>query len=210
MLPATGGVRRLLTHARRGRPVTATVAAMDADRHYRALTRMALLELRVLGCDVPFPEYLPPDDFLPVAKWLAARKAAGTLSLVTGIVSPAVRIAAAAMEAGLDISGSLFVVGGEALAPSKEAIIERAGAEVHARYTISELGKVGFRLSIMKGNCVHIYRALAVIHHHQLAPFSEVEVDSLLFTPLLPFAPTGGDQSRDGRCRDARRGDLRV
>lgn len=190
VLPATGGVRRLVTHARRGRPVTAWFA-MDADRHYRVLTRMALLELRLLGCEVPFPEYLPPDDFLPVARWLATRKAGGALSLVTGTVSPAVRIAAAAMQAGLDISGTLFVVGGEALTPAKEAILERSGAEVHARYTISEFGQVGFGCRSMKGNCVHICRdSLAVIHRRRLAPFSGVEVDSLLFTPLLPFAPT--------------------
>lgn len=190
VLPATGGVRRLVTHARRGRPVTAWFA-MDADRHYRALTRMALLELRLLGCAVPFPRYLPPDDFLPVARWIAKRKAAGASSLVTGTVSPAVRIAAAAMEAGLDISGTRFVVGGEALTPSKEAIIQRAGAEVHARYTISEFGQVGFGCRSMKGNCVHICRdSLAVIHRRRLAPLSEVEVDSLLFTTLLPFAPT--------------------
>lgn len=190
VLPATGGVRRLVTHARRGRPVTAWFA-MDAERHYRALTRMALLELRLLGCDVPFPEYLPRDDFLPVARWLATRKASGALSLVTGTVSPAVRVAAAAMEAGLDISGTFFVVGGEALTPAKAAIIERAGAEVHARYTISEFGQVGFGCRSMKGNCVHICRdSLAVIHRRRLAPFTEVEVDSLLFTPVLPFAPT--------------------
>lgn len=190
VLPATGGVRRLVTHARRGRPVTAWFP-MDAERHYRALTRMALLELRLLGCEVPFPRYLPQDDFRPVARWIAKRKAAGAASLVTGTVSPSVRIAAAAMESGLDISGTLFVVGGEALTPSKEAIIQRAGAEVHARYTISEFGQVGFGCRSMKGNCVHICRdSLAVIHRRRLAPFSEVEVDSLLFTTLLPFAPT--------------------
>jgi hypothetical protein len=40
------------------------------------------------------------------------------------------------------------------------------------------------------GNCVHLFHdGLAVISHHRRAPLSDTEVNSLLFTPLLPFAP---------------------
>jgi hypothetical protein len=40
------------------------------------------------------------------------------------------------------------------------------------------------------GNCVHLCRdSLAVISHRRRAPLTDVEVNALLFTTLLPFAP---------------------
>jgi hypothetical protein len=40
------------------------------------------------------------------------------------------------------------------------------------------------------GNCVHVFKdGLAVISHRRVAPLSDLEVDALLFTPLLPFGP---------------------
>jgi len=192
VLPATGGLRRVLTHARRGQPAAAWFA-MNADTHYRALTRFMILELRCLGIRAPFPQYLPTDDFSPVARWIADRKNQGIACLVTGNVSPAVRIVAAALEQGHDISGTSFVVGGEALTAAKLAVMHRAGCEAHARYTISEFGPVGFGCREMEGNCVHLCRdSLAVISRRRVAPLSDTVVDSLLFTPLLPFAPTVG------------------
>jgi hypothetical protein len=106
-------------------------------------------------------------------------------------VSSAVRVAAAARDAGLDISGTLFFVAGEALTEAKRASIEEAGGEVYPGYGITEVGSVGMACRQMKtGNCVHVFRdALAVISRVRRAPLSDLEVNSLLFTNLLPFAP---------------------
>ena len=42
-----------------------------------------------------------------------------------------------------------------------------------------------------KGNCVHVCRdSVALISYRRLAPLTEVEIDSLMFTSLLPFAAT--------------------
>jgi hypothetical protein len=42
----------------------------------------------------------------------------------------------------------------------------------------------------MVGNCVHVCRdSLAVITRRRNAPLTDMEVDSLMFTPLLPNAP---------------------
>lgn len=194
ILPATGGLRRIVTHLRMGTPVDAWFPSgqdKEDSQHYRAITAVLVKELQVLGLKVPSPSYLPHNDYSPAARWIAERRAAGQLSVVTGGVSPGVRVADAALAAGLDISGTLFVVGGEALTEAKREVFERAGCEVHARYTISELGHIGFGCRQMRGNCVHISMdAVAVISRRRTAPLSHVEVDSLLFTSLLPTAAT--------------------
>ncbi len=193
ILPNTGGLRRAFNYARRGNPHDRWFA-LRGNHHflkYRAATTLLLLELRLLGIPVPFPSLLPPNDFGPVARWLARRKREGVASLVTGAVSCGVRTVAAARELGLDISGTLFLLGGEALTESKRATIEAAGCEAHARYATSEVGSVGVSCRRMQGNCVHVcLDSIAVISRKKRAPLSDVEVNSLLLTPLLPSAPT--------------------
>jgi hypothetical protein len=189
-LPATGGLRRLITHARYGNPVAAWMPLRPVF-HYRALTCMMLSQIRAMGISAPFPTYLPEDNYTPIAEWIAAQKKQGKRVLVTGNVSPAVRVVAAANDLGLDLSDTRFVVGGEAITAAKVSIVEKAGARIHARYTISELGPVGFGCTQMQGNCVHVSRdALAVIARERFAPLTDTKVQSLLFTTLLPFAPT--------------------
>jgi hypothetical protein len=159
--------------------------------HCRAATRAMILIGKMAGAACQFPTYLPDNDFSPVAEYIAREKAAGKRCCLGGFVSPAVRVAAAAMERGLDISGTVFSVGGEALTPAKRAIMEAAGGEVYPFYAIVELGAVGYACRRMKtGNCVHLFEdLLAAISCKRMAPLSETEVNSLMFTTLTPFAP---------------------
>ena len=158
--------------------------------HYRALTRTMIWIGKMAGAACHFPTYLPENDFSPVAEYIAQRKAAGERCCVGGFVSPAVRVAAAAMEKGLDIRGTVFSVGGEALTSAKRSTIEASGGEVYPFYSIVELGPVGYACRRMKtGNCVHLFEDLvAAISRRKLAPLSETEVNSLLFTALTPSA----------------------
>jgi len=158
--------------------------------HYRAVTRAMILIGKMAGARCRFPTYLPENDFSPVAEYIARKKVAGKKCCVGGFVSAAVRVAAAARERGLDISGTVFSVGGEALTPAKRATIEAVGCEVYPFYAIVEIGPVGYACRRMKtGNCVHLFEDLvATISRRKLAPLSETEVNSLLFTTLTPFA----------------------
>jgi len=158
--------------------------------HYRALTAAMVVVARLSGSRCKFPTYLPQNDFSPVAEYLAREKAAGRSCVVGGFVSPAVRIAAIAAERGLDISGTIFSVAGEALTPAKRAVIEATSCEVYPFYIITEVGIIGYACSRMKtGNCVHVTEdSVAVIARKRPAPFSETEVNSLMFTTLAPFA----------------------
>lgn len=194
ILPGTVGIRWMTYLPRRGYQVDRWFALCGKARdsfHYRAFTNLLVLEARLGGAKTPFPTYLPENDFLPVVKWIARRKSEGLAVILRAGVSRAVRVAATALDHDLDISGSVFLVGGEALTDAKRAVIEKAGVEPFPRYGMVELGSVGWSCRRMtKGNCVHVFRdSLALINHREKAPFSDVEVDSILFTTLLPFAP---------------------
>ena len=108
----------------------------------------------------------------------------------TGVASSCVRVAAAALERGLDISGARFVTSGEALTPAKAAVIHNAGAEVFATYKTVEFGTIGLSCSRYGGiNTVHHFRdAVAIVTRRSQAADSEIEVNSMLLTSLLPFS----------------------
>ena len=193
ILPSLMGITTSIRQSRAGRSLEKWFAAPGTGRasgHYRALTRAIVFEARSLGAAVPYPEFLPENDFSPVARWMALQKQKGRECVVNALVSPASRVASAARQAGLDISGSIFLVGGEALTSAKRNSIEAAGCKVYPSYIISEVGHIGSACSQMRcGDSVHIYQdAVAVASRVRQAPLSDVAVNSLLFTNLLPCA----------------------
>jgi hypothetical protein len=193
ILPSTVGFNRMLTFERRGTPVEKWFALGGAWRdsgHYRLLIHLLVLEARMMGLRAPFPSYIPSNDFSPVAKWISARRREGRAVLWMGPVSMGVRTAAAAIEGGIEIEGTTFLCGAEPLTSARREVMEAAGGHVFPRYGISELGWVGCSCRQMnKGSSVHVMRdSMAVISHKRSAPMAEVEVESLLFTTLLPFS----------------------
>lgn len=158
---------------------------------YDAATRVMVALANLAGSDMPYPEMLPVNDFSRVAAWIAEQRTVGIPCAISGMVSPSVRVAAAALDHRLDISGTIFSVGGESLTPAKRAVVEEAGAEVYSRYHITEIGNIGHGCRQMHtGNSVHLYReAIAAIVHQRPAAISGVEVNSLLFSTLLPSSP---------------------
>ena len=194
ILPSFTGLGSCLRGARLGHPVERWFVAGGSvadSGHYRMATRAMVVAGNLLGGGVPSPRYLPPNDFTEAAAWLARRRAEGVACVVGSFTSPAVRVAAAALEKGLDIGGTEFLVAGEALTDAKRAVLARAGTVAHVSYPVSEVGLVGHSCRRMQtGNRVHLFRdGMAVISHRRRAPLADVEVDSLLFTPLLPFCP---------------------
>ena len=189
-LPSALGLQTCAISARKGHRVEGWYSSGQSGWYAPATAGLVLLA-RASGCRIPFPAVLPDNDFSSAAERVARLCAEGVPCLVSGPASPSVRLAAAALERGLDIQGTLFLVSGETLTDAKRAVIERAGGEPFARYGISEMGFIGHGCRHMTtGDCVHFYgNALAAITHRITAPLSDVEVDSLLYTTLLPTAP---------------------
>jgi hypothetical protein len=78
-----------------------------------------------------------------IARWLANWRAAGRPAQLDTNASSGVRICLAALDHGLDISGSFLRLGGEPYTPAKAAVIHRAGCRAVAHYSTTELGRVG-------------------------------------------------------------------
>ena len=194
VLPSTVGISTTVRAARAGKPAArwfAVSGTWSDSAHYRAITAALVAMANVMGAKVPFPRSLPPHDVTPVARWIARQCSRGHRCVLGAFVSSAVRVAAAARERSMDISGTLMSTGGEALTPAKRCAIESAGCEVAMSYWISEVGPIGAACRQMRtGNCVHLFHdSVAAISHRRRAPLSDVEVDSLLFTTLLPSSP---------------------
>lgn len=193
ILPSSVWLHRALSCRRNGHPIEKWFTADGSWResgHYKLLTHLLVAETRLLGTGIAGPTTLPHGDFGPVVQWILGQRAAGRAALISSPVSLGVRVAAAALDSGADIAGTLFLCGAEPLTAARRAVMERAGGIVYPRYGISEVGWVGCSCREMTtGSCVHVMRdSVAVISHRRLAPLSDIEVESLLVTTLLPAA----------------------
>jgi len=189
ILPSTWPVRRLVTWDRLGVPVDRWFAAGSAAlaSPYRAMTALLVSQMKLLGGAARYPEFLPPNDFTPVAECLAHYRAKGRPAYVRTTVSMATRIAVAARDSALDIRGTLFSVSGEPLSALKRATIESAGAGVCTRYGATEFGEFGFACTGMTdGDSVHLYEDSNILLPHRL---DDATPNALFVTNLLPWGP---------------------
>ena len=194
VLPTLTGFTRPIWAQKTGFQVDQWHATL-ADRRGSWPYRLATTALRgyLSWADAPVPEltWIRQNDFSPVARAIAKDRERGVRGFVTGITSPCVRVAASAVEHGLDISGTRFWTGGEGLSAAKAETFHRAGAEVFASYGAREFGILLYSCPHYEGaNTVHLCRdAVAVIAQRRPAPWAGGEVNSLMFTVLLPSAP---------------------
>lgn len=212
ILPSTLGFHRMLGMRRRGTPVDKWFALGGNWRnsgHYRLLTHLLVAETQLMGLKTIHPSYIPSNDFSPVARWIARKRAEGRGVLWIGAVSIGVRVASAAIENGLNIGGTTFVCGAEPLTPARREVIESAGGVAFSRYGISEFGSVGCACPEMsRSTAVHLMRdSLAAISYRRTVPLAEMEVESLMFTTLSPvsvFVLVNVEMDDSGRLEPAK------
>jgi len=146
---------------------------------------------RLLGVKWPLPEYVAYDNAVAVARWIAeTTKRTGGCVLDT-YVSAVLRVCHAAKEKGIDISGAVFVMGGEPLTEAKLKEIKSVGAKFCIVYGISEAGFVGANcLNPLHPDDTHFFEdSFAIIQRRRLIQHVAVGVDAFLLTSLLPSAP---------------------
>lgn len=110
---------------------------------YALATRYMIFWMRRSGIHVPAPEVVRLDDAEVVARWAHDSARARGRSLVSAAVSRALRVCMAAEEAGLDLTGVVFRVGGEPMTPAKAEILGRAGARYIPSYSMVEAHSIG-------------------------------------------------------------------
>jgi hypothetical protein len=154
---------------------------------YALFTRMTIAASRFAVAPIPRPEYTPPAEAERVARWLAEKKAQGSPGLLRCTPSSAVRVCRAAVEAGLDISGTFFRTGGEPLTAAKSQLISQVGCRACGNYPMSELGQVG--IACAQGTAVddvHLLPTMAAVLRREREVGAGQSVGALYCTTVHP------------------------
>lgn len=194
-IPPGAGINNLLRQAKLGRPPARWFSQYRWRRRRENLSWWGLTTATVYGGGMrqplPRPEYVPLAEAGRVARWLADLRRAGSPALLETNCSSAIRLCGAAIEQGLDISGSLLRVGGEPFTDPKAAVMAEAGTRACSHYSVGELGRVAVACGAPDelDDCHLALDKLAVTRRDRPAGDGAESVPSLTFTTLLSTAP---------------------
>ena len=195
-LPPAGGLTSMLMSGPiRGTPHT-WFSATRRNREgvplrFRLATDVALGFARLSGAKVNWPRYLPFDQAIVLARWAQDRIRESGGCSINGSVSRILRIAVAAQEAGIDLTGAILRGNGEPPTRAKVAQIRKTGAKFLSGYAYTEVGSVGACcLNSTEPNDQHFLRDhLAMVQAPRKVPGFDIEVSAFCFTTLLRTAP---------------------
>jgi hypothetical protein len=128
--PGAVGIKNALICAKLGQPIAKWFSQSrlgDAPMKHAAFARATMLAAGAFGSRIPLPEHIPAGDAARIAAWLSTEGAKGTPAMLLTTPSAAVRTCAAAIERGLDIAGSAFVLVGEPYTAAKAGVVAAAG-----------------------------------------------------------------------------------
>ena len=196
VLPASSGLMAILLLAVLGIPTErwftpVTSADMKIQRRYRWATSYARGMARLFGFRTPEPEPVAVNDAGVVAEWAGDALRRQGECLIATYTSLAVRVALAAKEKGIDLTGCVFHGTGEPATPGKVRAITSSGASFRSAYGFTEGGLVGLSCgSVPEGTDMHLYEdAWALLQTPVQVPASTLMVDAFCFTGLLATAP---------------------
>ena len=158
---------------------------------YRAGSYYLIACMRAAGIPIPWPEYVPMERALTIAQFAASTARAHGRVLMRGGTSRAVRVAIAAREAGLDLTGVTFMGAGEPATDGKVRQIEHVGARFVSNYGMSDAGLPGPGCAKPIGvSDYHLMTdTLALFPYpHRVEAFG-VTVPAFVITTLLPSSP---------------------
>ena len=185
---------RLLRRAKLGLPSEAWFGQgwypdWPARLKSRLLISYTIAAARLHGTRLPHPRHVPLKDAVTVARWLAHQVDSGSPALLDANWSAAVRTCLAAREEGLDLSGTLFRVGGESGTPLRAKTIEATGSRFASHYGMSEVSYIGIACPERRAlDEVHLMtEKVAVIQGRGGGPSPADR--ALHLTTLLPSCP---------------------
>lgn len=194
--PSASGINNCLRQAKLGEPVAAWFTSYRLPRTFdsigfRVFTAYTVAASRFTGARIARPELCLADDGLRVARWLHAHRKGNVGAVLDTQAALAVRTCLVAKDAGLDISGSVFGVGGEPFTPEKARVIADAGCRVYCTYSMTETGRLALGCADAKEHDdMHLLsEKIAVLQRDRVVGSSGETVGALSFTALLPSAP---------------------
>lgn len=192
--PGAVGIKTALIRSKLGRPAERWFSQTPlgaGSRKHAAFTRATALAARLCGTPIPMPEYTPAQDVGRVAAWLAQKCAQGTPGILLTTASGGVRTCTAAIEAGLDIRDTLFVLGGEPFTPAKAAVIARTGSRAASQYAMVEAGAIGVacQAATMPDDVHLLSDKVATIRRERRVGSPARALPALFHTTLLHASP---------------------
>jgi hypothetical protein len=140
------------------------------------------------GSRMPPPYYAPVDQPLSIVNWMQdTRRGQETPHLLTFPTS-AVRLCQFAREAGFDLEGTEFSIGGEPVTAARLETIRRAGAHAAPHYGAAESGPIGEAcLAPELPDEVHLFDDLLALI--QAGPGASLPSSALLVSTLRATCP---------------------
>jgi len=160
------------------------------SRRFRAATTASLAVARFSGARLPWPEYLPLDRAVEIARLAEALLRRHGRCQIRASVSRLLRVGLASQHEGIDLTGAVLHGGGEPPSPAKVAGITSTGGRFLSSYHFVEAGAIGHGCTTSDDpNDQHFLKDhLAMIQTPRTVPGFEIEVPALSFTTLLPTA----------------------
>jgi hypothetical protein len=191
MLPSFTGLNAVLRYTRLGRTPARWFSQSRPRRTGEGLRARLLLGSTILSArrarrKLPWPAFGAEAGVAAVARWLAESRARGRPGVLDTSASGAAHVCICARDSGLDISGSVFRVGGEPYTAAKAALVDSAGAWAVNRYAATDLGDAGLGCALAsQPDDMHLLvdKMLALQRPKSLGP---VTVPALVFSSLHP------------------------
>lgn len=192
--PVTSGIKNLLVRTRLGiisdRWFARKIPVNNwlESNYHSFLTYLVVLTGKCFGPGFPAPEFIDTHDVSPIVQWVLAKKRQQKDCCISVAASNGVRIAKTALEMGISLKGTKFILGGEPFTESKRDVIQRSGAKGIPRYSFSGCGNVGQGCAHpLHADEVHMnLHTLAVINHPEPVSHEGPPIYPLLFTTLHP------------------------
>jgi hypothetical protein len=160
---------------------------------YRWSARIMTWGGMLAGVSLPMPRHVPLENPRPIVDWLAATLEMGETPHLLTFPSSAVRVCAAARDAGQSLQGAQFMLGGEPITSARLEVIDRAGADVTTGYGTAETGPCGVGdgcLSREAPDEVHVFHDLhALIQPEPGTTTPQFPPGTLLASSVRPTAP---------------------
>jgi hypothetical protein len=150
------------------------------------LVRYTTAAARACGAKMRAPEHCPPEEAGRVAGWLAAKRRDGRAAVLDTSPSLGVRVCRAAVDTGLDISGSFLRFGGEPYTEAKAAAVAQAGASAVCHYSMTETGRIGLACGTPAAlDDVHVVTdKVAVLQRRRVLDETGISVGALYCTTI--------------------------
>ena len=191
-----GGFNKMIGNARIGHvPVKwfspLTREDLQPAFKYRVATWYLITVARLLGIPIPSPETVRLNEANKIARWMAATVKQYGKCILHGYVSLGVRVAIAAEEEGLDLTGAVFAGSGEPPTPAKIRHMKNVGARWIPGYAVSEAGLVGQGCAnpIDENDTHYMKDALVLIEAPSTVTGTDMTVNGFYLTSLLASSP---------------------